>query len=308
MPQAMLFRILLATLAILWISPLANAQYVIGAGDTLTISILGQPESKREALPVSPDGTVTYLGATKVRVAGLTVAKAREAIETGLQQLNARVILVPVSVGSKSYSILGLVSAQDRVPLTRRTTLLEAIARAGGITKDNLIGSVGDQANFNQSFLLRKGKRVPVDFHKLCREADMSQNVVLQDKDYIYLASNLEAEFYIFGFVNRQGLQRVTPGLGVVGAITQQGGFAHQAWKHRVLLVRGTSTKPQAVTVNFSEIIRGKQPDIPILAGDILYVHKRPWYYAESILDEAFSAIIQGATLTAVNKATVGNR
>ena len=298
-----LLTILLAT------SFTASAQrpmYKLGPGDNVTIYVIGRPDTKTEGIPIAPDGTVTYLD-VRVRIAGLTIPEAGKAVETALQKLdtNARVVLSPGVLGSKSYTILGSVPNQGRFTLDRSVSLLEAIAKAGGLSKDDTqVGVVNARVNLDKSFIVRQGRKLAVDFTKLYSDGDTSQNITLQHEDHIYIASNLSDEYYVFGYVNRQGMHRVRPGLGVVGAITEQAGFAEGAWKGKALLVRGKMDKPETIVVDIGDVLKAKKADIPIQPGDMLYIHRRPWYHAETILDNAFTSFLRAVAITKVNLET----
>ncbi len=291
------------TLTLFESSAQSRPAYRFGPGDTVNIHVLGRPETKVEGLPVAPDGTISYQN-NRVSVAGRTVSEARQAVETELQKVerNVRVVLTPGGIGSKSYTILGQVPDQGRYTLDRPVSLLEAIARAGGLTKeDAAVGVVNQRVNLDQSFLVRRGRKLNIDFTKLYAEGDTKQNITLQHEDHIYIASNLDDEFYVFGYVQNQGMQRVRPGLGVVGAIVEQAGFAEGAWKGKVLLVRGSMTKPETIVVDVSQVLKARQADVPIKPGDILYVHREPWYHAENILDSALTGFLRAAATTKVD-------
>ncbi|HUF61411.1 MAG TPA: polysaccharide biosynthesis/export family protein [Verrucomicrobiales bacterium] len=285
---------------------LAQDAYRIGPGDRLSIRVVGRADGARSTVPVAPDGTISFLQASGIPVAGLTIPEARQRIEEKLRQYekNLKLTLSPAGLGSKSFTVLGQVARSGAYPLTRRVTVLEAIATSGGLAKESPEGANrGTRADLSRSFIVRRGRRLSVDFSRLYFEGDMTQNVALQPDDYIYIASNLDTEFYVFGAVTNSGLQRLTPALSVTGAITRQGGFAPGAWKKRVLLVRGSTVAPETFVVQVDEILRGQLPDVPVQAGDILYVHTRPWHRAEDILGNAFTAFVQAMALAAVDDA-----
>ena len=139
-----------------------RAMYRLGPGDTVNVYVLGKPETKVDALPIAPDGTISYLDA-RVRIAGLTVPEARLQVEAELQKFerNVRVVLTPGGLGSKSYTILGNVPKQGRYVLDHSVTLLEALADAGGLSKESgQLGAVSERVNLDQSFLVRQGRKL----------------------------------------------------------------------------------------------------------------------------------------------------
>ena len=118
----------------------------LGPGDTLNISLLiftpgaapntvFTPAQSRIEVPVGPDGRITFLQARNVLAAGLTVdelrAKLDETLATYYQ--NPRTIVIPVAIHSKKYVVLGAVAGRGVYPFERPVTVIEAIARAGGL-------------------------------------------------------------------------------------------------------------------------------------------------------------------------------
>jgi len=77
-------------------------------------------------------------------------------------------------------------------------------------------------------------------------------------------------------------------GLLVVGA-----GFLPSAFKQRVLVVRGSLTKPRTFVVDTAAILAGQQKDFPLEPRDIVYVSDKPWARVEELLDQAATAFIQ---------------
>ena len=73
--------------------------------------------------------------------------------------------------------------------------------------------------------------------------------------------------------------------------------------------MRGSVGSPDARVIDTKEILRGNEKDLLLEPGDIVYVHKEPWAYAEEILDIAIKAYIQSATAVAIqgdNAVTIG--
>jgi protein involved in polysaccharide export with SLBB domain len=64
-------------------------------------------------------------------------------------------------------------------------TVLEAISKAGGLFTSRFSGTTEELADLHHSMLIRNGKPLAVDFNRLLREGDMSQNIYLRPNDYI---------------------------------------------------------------------------------------------------------------------------
>jgi len=77
----------------------------------------------------------------------------------------------------------------------------------------------------------------------------------------------------VSGQVTRNGNIRFTPGMTIVEAIAQSGGFTPLARKNMVRVTRGKETYKIPVEM----IAEGKRPNFPIMPGDEIFVPERPW-------------------------------
>lgn len=280
-----------------------RSRYELGPGDVINFSLFGRPELDRPGFRIAPDGTVSYLQAQNIKVAGLTLDEARLAIEKGLTSnfRSPRIIITPQEVGSKRFTILGKVVNKGVVTLERPITLVEAIANAGGIETGLFEQNTVELADLERSFISRNGQRLPVDFRRLLHDGDMSRNIEIEPNDFIYVASTISNDYYVLGAVANPGVQGLTPDASVVSAISRRGGLNERAWPDRVLVVRGSFDKPQTFIVNVKDILAAKEKDFKLQPKDIVYIADRPWAVAEDILKLALSAFVTSATSNWVN-------
>lgn len=278
-------------------------RYTLGPGDVVDIRFYGSSTLDRAGLRIAPDGTLSYLQVNSLYVNELTIDELRTKFEEKLREYHRdpRLIITPGELKSKRYVILGKIMDKGVFTLDRPITLLEAIARSRGIETGLFEQSTVEIADLDRSFIIRNGERLNVDFAKLYFEGDLSQNVYLEPRDYIYLASNLSSEYYVFGSVSTPGAQGITNRATLVSAITRRKGFTEGAWSDRVLVIRGSMSDPELFVVDVKSILAGKEPDFPLAPGDIVYVNDRPWYKAEQILDTAMQNFLSSATSTWVN-------
>jgi len=283
--------------------PAWQTRYTLGPGDTLSFSVYDRPDLRRDKVKIGPDGTVSYLQAVAVKAQGLTPDQLREKIEAELSpyQKNAKVIIMPDEIESKSFTIIGKVRNPGSFTLDRPTTILDAIATAKGVEIGSVGGSNYQLADFSRSFVARHGRKLDVDLGKLYFEGDFSQNAYLEPNDYVYIASNIKNEVYVLGAVKNPGRLKMPADLTVVGAIAHAGGFQSKAFKMRVLLVRGSIHHPVTYIVNVKDILEGRAADIKLRSRDIVYVNLRPFEMAERILDAAVVAYMQTAAAQALN-------
>lgn len=272
-------------------------RYELGPGDALNFALHGQPKLKKLAVPVAPDGTISYLQAKQIDVRGKTIDELRNAMNAVLKPYHgdSKLIITPAALGSKRYTVLGEVRANGSYPLERPTTLLNALAKSGGFNLGSSGESAIELADLRRSFVVRGGQRMPVDMEALYFKGDMKHNVQVEPGDYIYIASRLRNEIYVFGSVNAPGVKPMESGFTTLGAIAAAGDFTQKAWKDRVLVIRGRLDQPETKIAHLKQVLQGKETDFQLEPGDIVYVHDRPWAFAERLIDTAIVAYIDGS-------------
>jgi len=61
-------------------------------------------------------------------------------------------------------------------------------------------------------------------------------------------------------------------------------------------------SEPETFILDVDAILHGRIADFPLQPRDIVYVHDRPWYKVEQILDTAVQNYLKSATSTWVNE------
>lgn len=80
----------------------------------------------------------------------------------------------------------------------------------------------------------------------------------------------------VMGAVSSAGQFPVSPGLTVVQAISLAGGFTALAARNDTVLTRqGADGQPRRFRIAADEISRGREQDVPVQAGDIIFVPER---------------------------------
>lgn len=273
----------------------------LGPGDVLNISLYEKPETAKTEVPIAPDGRITFLQAEDVVATGLTIDELREALDKKLGEFynTPRTVITPAAYRSKKYYLLGSISQKGVFQLNRPTTIIEAIAQAGGLETGVFQQNTVELADLSHSFVVRGGKRLSVDFERLFQQGDLTQNFPLEPDDYVFFASAAANQIFVVGAVGGTGVVPYTPNASLISAITSRGGFADKAYQSRVLVIRGSLSKPESIIVDAKAILAGEAPDFRLQPKDIVYVSRRPWARAEEILDNATTAFIQSAVITA---------
>ncbi|EEF63253.1 SLBB domain-containing protein [Pedosphaera parvula] len=270
----------------------------LGPGDVLSFLIYGQPETARSEVFIGPDGRIGYLEAQNILAAGLTIDELRTNIDNELSKYRRapRTIITPVSFMSKRYYMLGKVVQRGVYTLDRPLTVLEAVARAHGLETGLSDRNTLDLADFERSFLMRGGKRFPLNFEKLFGQGDLSQNIPIEPDDYIFFPSAILQEVYVLGEVRLPGVVPYTSDMTVIGALSARGGFAEKAYKSRVMVIRGSLNHPQAFVVDTRAILDARGQDFQLQSKDIIYVTDRPFSRVEDLLELGITAFLQSMT------------
>lgn len=294
-----------------WLQPPRDF-FTLGPGDTIEIEVLGEPGSGSTAM-VGPDGRIYYSLLPGLFVWGLTLTEARELLEEELGKflrVKPVVALTLRSVASKRIWILGSIQAPGVYSLAAPMTVLEALAAAGGIVPAP--GSRTGLPDLQNSFLMRQGQVLKVDFHRLLSLGDLSQNIYLQAEDFVYLRSGLIRNVYVLGAVVQPNVVPYSEQLTLLSAISSAGGTVEYARISQVAIVRGSIAYPKIAFVNYRAISRGQLPDIQLEQGDIVYVpfvfYRRAAVFAEQILNQFVRTIAanEGQNAVSTGRGPVG--
>jgi len=217
-----------------------------------------------------------------------------------------------------SVELQGEILRPGTYPITfKNTRLRDIIEMAGGFTKNaylplciifrkydeeymrrdtmelmvnrranDLIVSEKDKLNFEEDIRGRRN-RVIVDFEKLFKENDESQNIILEDKDIIYINDNKNA-VYVFGQVQSEGFVTFQEGKDYEYYIEKAGGFSLAADKGNTRIIKFNTRgwyKPDEINLN---------------SGDFIYIPKKTVNsFAETVtIISQISGVILGILTT----------
>src|SRR5271166_234705 len=107
--------------------------YVIGAEDVITVYVWKEPDMSK-TVPVRPDGMISLPLVGEIKAAGYTPVQLQDVIAEAMKKLisDPQVTVIVERVSSLSFNIVGQINHPGYFPLTRRMTVLDAIAMAGG--------------------------------------------------------------------------------------------------------------------------------------------------------------------------------
>lgn len=160
--------------------PAASAPqpYTIGAADVLQVSVWKEPELTRD-VTVRFDGMVTLPLIGDVQAAGRTPSALAESLRKSLERF-VEVPRVSVSVAqatSARFYVVGQVTKSGDFPLSGRTSVIQALALAGGFK---------EFAKPDEIVVIRLDQTiVPVNYKRIADGRDVSQNIQLSPGDTI---------------------------------------------------------------------------------------------------------------------------
>jgi polysaccharide export outer membrane protein len=156
-------------------------RYGIGPGDTLEISVW-KDETLTRQLIVPPDGMISFPLIGEIDANGKTVSQLHAAVEEKLSEyipdVTATVMLIE-AVSLRAY-VIGKVNNPGVFPITRKTTVLQVLAMAGGL---NAFAAEEDIL-----ILRRNGGdtlKLPFDYEEIRKGRHLEQNVVLERGDVV---------------------------------------------------------------------------------------------------------------------------
>ena len=276
-----------------WLKP-PTEKYRLGPGDRLEIEMLEFPETHMRCL-VLPDGLLYFHTVSGIKVTGMTVDEVKAALEKALavDYRSPQVAVILREATASRAWVLGRLKKPGAYSLDTPTTVIEAIAKAGGIASARSFGTTEDLADLRHSFFIRDGKYVPLDFTRLLREGDMSQNIYLRHNDYIYLPSAQAQKAYVLGAVNQPKAVDFANDMSLITALANAQGLAKNAYPQRVVIIRESLTEPKVAVVDFNAIVGGKAKDIVLEPQDIVWVPNSPFERLDKYLGEVISSFVR---------------
>ena len=232
-----------------------DADYVLGSGDSLKISVYNNPDLTLEAR-IAETGTISYPLLGEIAIGGITSSAAEKkiayALESGGFVKQPQVNILVVQYQSKVVSILGSVNKPGRYSLDRSMNLTDVLAYAGGVTLDGseLITVIG------------KNGRSEYDLRNIVKKGDGSNNINITGGETIYVPK--APLFYIYGEAQRPGSYRIEREMTVMQGLAQGGGPTP----------RGTQKGIQLHRRNANGVVEVLTPNLTdtIMQDDVLYI------------------------------------
>jgi len=156
--------------------------FVIGNDDRLAISVWKEPDLTR-TIPVRSDGKMSLPLVGELQAAGRTPLQLEQDIAAKLKNFitEPEVTVIVEQINSQKFNILGQVTKPGSYSLAVATTVLDAIAAAGGFR---------DFAKQKAIYILRQNAngvetRIPFNYKDVIKGKKSEQNIKLEPRDTI---------------------------------------------------------------------------------------------------------------------------
>jgi polysaccharide export outer membrane protein len=278
----------------------------VGANDLLMISVVGAPELSRQ-VRVTPEGSVRLpMLKQPIEVRGLMPleieTKVSEALVAAEILVEPEVTVTIAEFASRPVNVAGAVKKPLTFQADGKTTLLDAITRAEGLS-----GEAG-----HEILVTRPGKNGAPEFTQrvsvldLIERANPAANLRLEGGEEIRVPE--VGRVFIVGNVMKPGSLLLNDGGGmtVLKALAMSEGLSRFAMKQAYIYRPTDGPEKQEVLVELRRIMDRKSPDVALAAGDIFYVpDNRKGRLTSTVIDRvvAFGAgTASGALVLSTNR------
>lgn len=268
---------------------------LIGPGDTLDVTVYDIQDLSGQ-FRVSQKGQIDLPLIGKSRMEGLTADQAAALIQQKLKDggfvLHPQVTVLVSQYATQGANVMGEVQAPGIYPTLGSRRLLDMLTLAGGVKP-----SAGKLV----TIIHRDDPHHPV-YLTLAQNAaglKVQANPVIRPGDTIVVQKS--GIIYVLGDVQRPGGYLIDNNeqLSLVQALSLAGGNTITSNLKDVRLIRKIASGKEMVTLNLKKIYDGKEADIAVNDGDILYV---PSSTLKTFIYRGFAGIATTAN-TALNAA-----
>jgi polysaccharide export outer membrane protein len=238
----------------------------LGAGDLIAVSVYDAPELTR-TIRVDLDGTIHLPLLTEgVRAAGLMPRELEAGLTDALKSeeilVDPVVKITVVEYHSRPISVMGAVRKPVTFQADGVVTLLDALARAEGLTED-----AGSEIIVTQNDAVQR-----IAVKQLLNLANPAVNLHLTGNEEIRVPE--AGKIFVLGNIRKPGGFRMRdPGDNtVLKLVALSEGLMPYSQKIAYVVRRQESSAPQEIPIEIEKILQRKAPDMPLEIGDILYV------------------------------------
>lgn len=236
------------------------ADYRLGSGDLVKITVFDHPELKLDTR-VDEQGQINFPLVGAVPVGGETAATAQKRIAMALEKggflKNPQVNLIVDKYRSQQVSVLGQVKNPGKYSLEAPSTVTDLIAEAGGVTLQGADDIILIHRQHNG-----EPQQIQIDTRALYHDRQLSLDQQVRHGDVIFVPR--APVFYIYGEVQKPGAYRLERNMILMQALSLGGGITPRGTQRGIQIKRrGGDGKASSTTASLSDEIR---------ADDVIYV------------------------------------
>lgn len=253
-----------------------DKKYVIHVGDIFNIYFDADENFNTLDAIVKSDGYISIKRLGEVRIAGLKINEAKTYIEKKMRnfiKISPKLSIIPVHIKESRINILGEVRNPGSYPIVGNMKILDIISLAGGIANLVLENERIENAELDLAYIYREDRILPVDFTELILKGNPLHNILVKDKDYIYIPSASSKQVYVLGEVNSPGRYMVKKFYTITKLIAEANGIRDSS-SSNILIVRGHLNNPLIYKVNIDAILKRGINDFLLKPDDIVYAPK----------------------------------
>ena len=215
----------------------------LGAGDSVTLQVYGQPDMTSSSIFIGDDGAINVPLAGAVKISGLSpvdaAARVENALQTGGFLLDPHVTIALAQNHSQRVSVLGEVRQPGRYILEPNSTVFDLLAQAGGVT----------ESGADAVYVTRRDSQGSLNRYDIKLKHDgtsVAADQRLQGGDNLYVPR--AEQFYIYGEVKNPNMYRIEPGMTVIQAIARAGGITDRGSERRIDIKRANKDHHYVIT------------------------------------------------------------
>jgi polysaccharide export outer membrane protein len=251
----------------------AAPPYAVGPRDVLDVRVYDEPDLSKEAV-VDAAGAIRLPLLGAVHVAGLTAGEIERRLAAALDAgyvVSPQVFVTVKEYNSRRAVVLGMVKNPGPYALTGRTTLLELLARAGGLLETggkNIV--LVRRADARAAPATDAAGPLVVDADRLLRRGETALNAVVSDGDLVFVPKS--DGVYVYGKVKKPGVVPFREGLTVLQAVSLAEGLETGANAGAVRVMRSEAGRERRFKIDLDRVASGGAGDLVLRPEDVVVV------------------------------------
>ena len=294
-------------------STLGLADYKIGSGDVLAVTVTDAPEFGGK-FRVTDSGVIEIPGvAGEIRAEDRSPVELahviREALIEAKQLRNPLVSVYVDEFHGRTVTVLGAVAKPSVYPIVKRTNVLEALSLAGGALPNS-----GNTVTIVRGAASAESTNTSVGSVQILRMSDLmsgkESSALAEVKNGDVISVSAAQVIYVVGAVAKPGgyaMSDPSSGVSVVQAVALAEGLKSVASHHALIVRQSTSDQARVeIPVDVGLMMAGKTTDVQLAPNDILYIPTSGTKQTLKVLGDVAMAAANGVAFYGVGYRVAG--